>query len=104
MVTAVAGVAVSAHGGLVLHNVLAHTNNARPSTTGDHQIGEARKATDRGGEKGDARRALPRKPHDGHVGPYPPKPPPVTPPGQAPVPSKKNPCPECRKRFPKVIS
>ncbi len=104
VVTVVAGVAVSAHGGLVLHNVFNNTKGARKSTEQDHETGLSRLARDKGGEKGDARRALPRKPHDGHVGPYPPKPPPETPPGQAPVPSKKNPCPECRKRFPKVIS
>ncbi|WP_203672514.1 RHS repeat-associated core domain-containing protein, partial [Cellulomonas phragmiteti] len=39
-----------------------HTKNARPSTTGKHERGQARKNTDKkGGEKGDARRPYRRK-------------------------------------------
>ena len=58
-----------------------HTKNARPSTKGKHESGQARKQRDRGGEKADqaGRRAPPRKPPPGHKGPWPPKPKPPTP-------------------------
>jgi len=52
----------------------AHKKDARPSTEPKHQEGEARKARDRGGEKGDARRRPPRKPPDKWKGPWPPPP------------------------------
>ena len=42
-----------------------HTSNARPSTKGKHQIGQARKNRDNGGEKGDKRRTPnPNKRHN----------------------------------------
>ncbi|MFZ5746952.1 MAG: RHS repeat-associated core domain-containing protein [Pseudomonadota bacterium] len=50
-----------------------HTSGARPSATGKHEAGQARKGLDAGGEKGDARRRPPRRPPDGHKGPWPPK-------------------------------
>jgi len=39
----------------------AHRSKKRKSTEHDHEMGTARKARDRGGEKGDARRRPPRK-------------------------------------------
>lgn len=54
-----------------------HRKDARPSTKGKHQKGQARKKKDRGGEKGDARRQqngmYGRKPPPGHKGPWPPR-------------------------------
>lgn len=50
-----------------------HTKNARPSTKGKHEAGQARKQRDRGGEKGDKDRRAPRKPPPDHKGPWPPK-------------------------------
>jgi RHS repeat-associated protein len=56
----------------------AHKNKARPSTTQDHEEGEARKQRDRGGEAGDARRnkggksIVPRVRPDKYKGPWPP--------------------------------
>jgi hypothetical protein len=56
----------------------AHKKGARPSTTQDHEQGEARKQRDRGGEAGDARRnkggkpIVPRVRPDKHKGPWPP--------------------------------
>jgi hypothetical protein len=49
-----------------------HTKNARPSTKEKHQFGMARKKRDRGGEKGDIRRSLPRRKPDNWKGPWPP--------------------------------
>jgi RHS repeat-associated protein len=49
-----------------------HKKGARPSTEEKHEQGEARKRKDRGGEKGDKRRAPPRKRPDGWKGPWPP--------------------------------
>jgi RHS repeat-associated protein len=60
-----------------------HTKNARPSTTGKHEEGEARKKIDAGGEKGDARRD-PKDPPP--RGPKPPRPP--YPPNKGPKPKK----------------
>jgi RHS repeat-associated protein len=74
-----------------------HEKDARPSTRETHEEGQARKKRDRGGEKGDKRRRPPRKPHKDHVGPWPPEP--VVKPGE---PSRKNPCPDCRKEFPRI--
>ncbi|WP_199141941.1 RHS repeat domain-containing protein, partial [Pedobacter sp. ASV12] len=48
-----------------------HTKGARPSTKGKHQKGQARKAADRGGEKGE--KMAPRKRPGGWKGPWPPK-------------------------------
>jgi RHS repeat-associated protein len=42
----------------------AHRTDERESTRPRHEEGEARRARDRGGEKGDARRRYPRKPPD----------------------------------------
>ena len=50
-----------------------HRKNARPSTKGKHESGDARRAQDRGGERGDGRRRAPRKKPKGHKGPWPPK-------------------------------
>lgn len=50
-----------------------HRKGKRKSTKGKHQKGEKRVITDQGGEKGDARRGLPRKRPAGHKGPWPPK-------------------------------
>lgn len=50
-----------------------HTKNARASTKGKHEAGQARKKQDRGGEKGDRDRRAPRKPPPDHKGPWPPK-------------------------------
>jgi RHS repeat-associated protein len=73
-----------------------HTKDARPSTEEKHEEGEARKTKDRGGEKGDKKRRPPRKRHDDHIGPWPPKP--VDP--NSGDPHRKNPCPGCRKQYP----
>ncbi len=50
-----------------------HTSKARNSTKGKHQEGQARKARDYGGEKGDVRRNPPRQKPPGWKGPWPPK-------------------------------
>ena len=50
-----------------------HDKNARPSTENQHQKGKARKARDRGGEKGDVRRDPPRKKPNNWNGPWPPR-------------------------------
>jgi RHS repeat-associated protein len=50
-----------------------HTQE-RPSTKDKHEEGQARRARDRGGEKGDARRRPPRKRPDNWKGPWPPPP------------------------------
>ena len=50
-----------------------HSKGARPSTKGKHEAGDARRAQDRGGERGDDRRRVPRKKPKGHKGPWPPK-------------------------------
>lgn len=49
-----------------------HTKNARESTRAKHEEGQARKARDRGGEKGDAARDVPRKRPPNWRGPWPP--------------------------------
>ncbi|WP_374694491.1 RHS repeat domain-containing protein [Hydrogenophaga pseudoflava] len=49
-----------------------HTKGARPSTENKHQEGQSRRARDAGGERGDARRNLPRKAPPGYKGPWPP--------------------------------
>jgi RHS repeat-associated protein len=51
-----------------------HTSDPRPSTKGKHQKGADRKQTDRGGEKADANRRLPRRRPEGWKGPWPPQP------------------------------
>jgi RHS repeat-associated protein len=51
-----------------------HTKNARPSTKGKHETGQAAKKKSRGGEKGDANRRPPRKrPDNKYKGPWPPR-------------------------------
>lgn len=50
-----------------------HRKGARSSTQGKHEKGQARKNRDRGGEKGDEDRRVPRKRPPGHKGPWPPK-------------------------------
>jgi hypothetical protein len=50
-----------------------HTTGARGSTQDVHQAGQTRKQLDYGGEKGDARRAYPRKRPADWTGPWPPK-------------------------------
>ena len=51
-----------------------HKSKSRPSTKPKHEEGQSRKAKDRGGEKGDARRDPPRRrPPDWPGGPWPPK-------------------------------
>ncbi len=50
-----------------------HTKNARKSTLGKHQKGQANKQIARGGERGDRNRSVPRKRPPGHKGPWPPK-------------------------------
>lgn len=50
-----------------------HTNNARPSTKNKHEAGAARKAADRGGERGDRNRAYPRLKPKNWRGPWPPQ-------------------------------
>ena len=50
-----------------------HTSGARPSTGENHETGEARRRQDRGGEKGDDGRDLPRRRPDGWKGSWPPK-------------------------------
>ena len=50
-----------------------HKKGARPSTKAKHQKGQARKARDRGGEKGDSRRRPPRKRPKNWKGKWPPK-------------------------------
>jgi len=49
-----------------------HTKGKRNSTKGKHERGRARKAKDRGGEKGDAGRRYPRKRPPKWKGPWPP--------------------------------
>lgn len=49
-----------------------HTSGARESTRKKHEEGQARKQKDRGGEKGDKNRRLPRNPPKGWRGPWPP--------------------------------
>ncbi len=54
--------------------ILAHPPQGTGKKNKDqHEKGEARVKKDRGGEKGDARRSLPRKRPEGWRGPYPPK-------------------------------
>ncbi|TXH77730.1 MAG: RHS repeat-associated core domain-containing protein [Lysobacteraceae bacterium] len=68
-----------------------HKKNARRSTRGKHQAGQARKQRDQGGEKGDTSRRPPSRRPPGHKGPWPPKPKkpkPPTPPSPKP-PRKK---------------
>lgn len=48
-----------------------HTKGARPSTLGKHQKGQARRAIDRGGEKGEKK--PPRRRPPNYKGPWPPK-------------------------------
>jgi RHS repeat-associated protein len=50
-----------------------HSTGARPSTEGKHQEADARRQRDRGGEKGDDNRGLPRRRPLGWKGPWPPK-------------------------------
>jgi FlaA1/EpsC-like NDP-sugar epimerase len=54
------------------HEDAEHTKGARKSTKEKHQQGKARKARDRGGEKGDARRGVPRKAPNNYQGKWPP--------------------------------
>ena len=49
-----------------------HTKKARKSTREKHQAGTTRKTQDRGGEKGDKFRRLPRKRPKRYRGPWPP--------------------------------
>jgi RHS repeat-associated protein len=76
-----------------------HVKGARPSTENKHQQGEARRAQDRGKEKGDERRRPPRRRPPDWKGPWPPKvvpippepkktPPPPPPPKKEPPPKK----------------
>ena len=51
-----------------------HTSGARPSTGDKHDVGRGRVKTDRGGEKGDDARDLPRRRPKGWTGPWPPTP------------------------------
>ena len=51
-----------------------HTSGARPSTGDKHDAGRGRVKTDRGGEKGDDARDLPRRRPNGWIGPWPPTP------------------------------
>ncbi len=84
-----------------------HKNGKRPSTRGKHEQGQARRAKDRGGEKGDARRDPPRIRPKGHKGPWPPKfvpipvpekePTPIPAPAPAPVPPPPAPKPKDEK-------
>ena len=60
-----------------------HTNNARPSTKQQHQIGKARAEQDRNGAKGMTE--PPRRRPPNHKGPWPPKAPPPPPPPPPPV-------------------
>jgi RHS repeat-associated protein len=66
-----------------------HVKGARPSTENKHQQGEARKAQDRGKEKGDERRRPPRKRPPDWRGPWPPK----VVPAPVPEPKRENPPP-----------
>jgi RHS repeat-associated protein len=50
-----------------------HTKNARPSTKGKHQMGQARKKADYGGEKGDTRRRYPQQRPNNWKGSWPPE-------------------------------
>ncbi len=50
-----------------------HTQNQRESNRNKHEEGQARKAQDRGGEKGDGKRDYPRKKPDKWKGPWPPR-------------------------------
>jgi len=50
-----------------------HTKGARPSTKGKHEKGNARRTSDRGGEKGDSNRRPPSKKPNNWKGPWPPK-------------------------------
>lgn len=50
-----------------------HTKGARPSTKEKHQRGDATRKRNRGGEKGDENRDLPRIRPSGYKGPWPPK-------------------------------
>lgn len=86
--TAKTGDVVTAGGGAkkALHGA-EHTKNARASTKGKHERGQARRQQDRGGEKGDASRAPPRKAPPGHKGPWPPKPPKPPKPPEPPKPA-----------------
>ncbi|MBL7955936.1 MAG: RHS repeat-associated core domain-containing protein [Flavobacteriales bacterium] len=60
--------------GTIIHEMASeHSKNARPSTKGKHEEGQARRMRDRGGEKADENRNPPRKRPDGWKGPYPPK-------------------------------
>jgi RHS repeat-associated protein len=69
-----------------------HTSNARPSTQGKHEKGQARKQQDREGSKG--QKKWPRKPPANWKGPYPPKDPPTpTPPPPPPPPTPPPPPP-----------
>lgn len=45
-----------------------HDKGARPSTRARHETGDARRREDRGGEKGDENRTLPRRRPDGWIG------------------------------------
>ncbi len=62
---------------IVVTGLAAHNKDARPSTRPKHERGEARQNRDRGGEKGDAQRRVPRiRPRD-WKGPWPPSLPPL---------------------------
>jgi RHS repeat-associated protein len=54
------------------YNFAEHKKGARPSTEEKHEEGEARKKKDRGGEKADPKRPLPRRRPPNWKGPYPP--------------------------------
>jgi RHS repeat-associated protein len=56
-----------------------HTKNARPSSKGKHEKGNARRDKDADGEKGDDSRRPPNKRPPGQKGPWPPKPDPTPP-------------------------
>ena len=49
-----------------------HVQGARESTRGKHEAGKTRKLRDRGGEKGDSNRVIPRRRPRGWKGPWPP--------------------------------
>src|SRR5580658_1403831 len=68
---------------LILTYYKPHDKNARPSALEEHEEGEARKLKDRGREKGDVRRRLPRKRPKGWTGPWAPK---LPQPGEPPKP------------------
>ena len=69
----IVGVWASCQEAKAIYEFAAHRKGKRKSTEGKHTKGEARKAKDKGGEKGDIRRSPPRQRPPKWKGPWPPK-------------------------------